>query len=109
MHPQIELNLALILFLPWFAILGVLFWVYPRTPRTGARRLFDLASLLLATGAAVAGMWWGMSNADAQSDPIWRQILASLMVYGLFLLVLGTAFWLRWRLFSGSNRCDRIE
>lgn len=99
MHPQFELNLALILFLPWFVILGVLYWVYPRTPCTSARRLFDLASLVLATGVAVAGMWWGLSNADAQNDPIWRQILASLMVYGLFLLVLATAFGLRWRIF----------
>ena len=29
MNAQIEVNLSLILFFPWFAILGVLFWVYP--------------------------------------------------------------------------------
>ena len=33
MNPFVELNLALILFLPWFAILGVLYWMFPRQPR----------------------------------------------------------------------------
>ena len=33
-------DLALILFLPWFLILGALYWYYPRTlPRTVGRRV----------------------------------------------------------------------
>ena len=48
MNPFIEANLALVLFLPWFVILGVLFWVYPRQPRDGRRRLFDATSLVVA-------------------------------------------------------------
>src|SRR3546814_16089954 len=40
MSPQIELNLGLILFLPWFLILGVLFWLFPRQQRHWRRRLF---------------------------------------------------------------------
>jgi hypothetical protein len=30
-------DLALLLFAPWFLILAVLYWVYPRQPRDGAR------------------------------------------------------------------------
>ena len=37
-------DLALILFAPWFLILSVLYWMYPRQPRNARRRLFDLAS-----------------------------------------------------------------
>ena len=48
MNPFVELNLALILFLPWFAILGVLYWMFPRQPRTASRKLFDGVALLLA-------------------------------------------------------------
>ncbi len=48
MNPLVELNLALILFLPWFAILGALYWCYPRTPRHAARKLFDIAALALS-------------------------------------------------------------
>ncbi len=33
MAPAVELNLALLLFLPWFAILGTLYWWLPRQPR----------------------------------------------------------------------------
>ena len=36
--------LALILFAPWFLILSVLFWAYPRQPRNARRRLFDIAA-----------------------------------------------------------------
>ena len=48
MSPFVQSNLALVLFLPWFAILGVLFWVYPRQPRDARRRAFDMVSLVVA-------------------------------------------------------------
>ena len=42
-------DLALILFLPWIAILGVLYWFYPRSlEKTAARRRFDVTALALA-------------------------------------------------------------
>ncbi len=97
MHPQVELNLALILFLPWFTILAALFWIYPRTPRGLARRLFDGASLALALGAAAAGMYWSMANADRSVGHMWQQVLATSVSYGLFLLVLTVALVVRWR------------
>jgi hypothetical protein len=104
MNAQVELNLALLLFLPWFLILGALFWIYPRAPRTQARWLFDAASLSLATVAAALGMYWGMYNADPTAGPIWKQVLASTVSYGLFLAVMTAAVFLRGRLITGPYR-----
>jgi hypothetical protein len=98
MNAHVELNLALILFLPWFAILAVLYWIYPRTPRTLARRAFDVGSLVVATVAAATGMYWSFYNADPHAGAIWKQVLASSVSYGLFLLVMTVAILLRWRL-----------
>ncbi|WP_064746324.1 hypothetical protein [Lysobacter antibioticus] len=97
MNPQVELNLALILFIPWFSILAWLFWAYPRQPRGGARSAFDAASLILATLAAGWGMHWGFYNADPQAGAIWKQVLATSVAYGLFLAVMTAALILRWR------------
>lgn len=101
MPSQIELNLALILFIPWFSILAVLFWLFPRQPRDWRRTVFDLASLALATAAAVAGTHWGMRHADPQAAAIWKQVLATSVGYGLFLLVLTAAIAARRRLPRG--------
>lgn len=95
MNPQIELNLALILFLPWFVILAVLFWLYPRAPRTRTRWWFDTSSLVLAVVAAALGTYWSYYTADPSWGRMWKQILASTISYGLFLLVMTTAFFLR--------------
>ena len=91
MPPQIELNLALILFIPWFSILAALFWLFPRQPRGWRRRVFDLASLVLAIAAAAAGTHWGMLHADPDATAIWKQVLATSVGYGMFLLVLTVA------------------
>lgn len=88
MSPQVELNLALILFIPWFSILAALFWLFPSQPRDWRRRVFDLASLALATVGAVAGTHWGMGHADPGANAIWKQVLATSVGYGMFLLVL---------------------
>lgn len=97
MNPLVELNLALILFLPWFTILAVLFWKFPRAPRGLARMAFDSASLLLAVAAAAAGMYWSMANADPTFGHMWQQVLATSVSYGLFLLVVAVALVVRWR------------
>jgi len=101
MNPLVELNLALILFLPWFTILAVLFWVYPRRPRGLARALFDSASLVLAVAAAAVGMYWSMANADPTFGHMWQQVLATSVSYGLFLLVVTVALVVRWRWLRG--------
>ena len=104
MNPWLELNLAMILFLPWYAILGALFWIYPRQPRHAARHAFDVASLALATAAAVLGTWWGFRNADATWGAMWKQVLATSLSYGLFLLVLTIAIIVRQRWIARAAR-----
>lgn len=98
MNPLVELNLAVILFLPWYAILAALYWIYPRQPRSAARRGFDALALALALLGAVASTHWSMRHADVSIDAIWPQILATTVSYGVFLLVLCLAAWLRHRL-----------
>lgn len=92
--------LSLLLFLPWFAVLGGLYWLFPRAPRTPARRRFDAIVLLLALVLSVAGMHWGYHEGVAWrgAGPIWRQVLAVLYAYGAFLAVLAVAIVLRMRL-----------
>ncbi|MEL1265408.1 hypothetical protein [Pseudoxanthomonas putridarboris] len=95
MNPTVELNLALILFLPWFSILAVLFWLYPRQPRTPVRRAFDGISLVLATLLSGWGMHWGFLHADPHAGAIWKQVLATSVAYGLFLMAMLAAIALR--------------
>lgn len=97
MNPLVELNLSLILFLPWFAILGALFWWYPRVPRHAARRVFDTGALLLALLAFVGSVHWALSHADPGYGRMWGQILATAIGYGVFLLVMLLAWLLRRR------------
>lgn len=85
--------LALVLFVPWFCLLGALFWFFPRQPRTGLRKTIDLAALALAFALSFGGMQLGyrMGVADAGAGPIWRQVLATLVAYGAFLAVMSLA------------------
>jgi cyanate permease len=95
MNTTIELNLALILFLPWFAILGALFWCYPRQPRGRARQLFDSIALALALAAFVWSIHWSHASADPHHGKMWPQVLATALGYGVFLGVLTLAFFVR--------------
>ena len=97
MNPQVELNLALILFVPWFSILAWLFWAYPRQPRGALRTVYDSASLIVATLVAGWGMHWSMYNADPHAGAIWKQVLATSVAYGLFLGLMTIAVVVRWR------------
>jgi len=94
-------DLAMLLFLPWFLILGAIYWWMPRDlPVTPARRRFDLVALLLAFGLAfVAGRWgYTVAARGVEAGPIWRQVLACLLAYKAFLLVIIAAwFWRRSR------------
>ena len=97
MNPFVEVNLALILFLPWFAILGALYWMFPRQPRTAQRTLFDAVALLLALTAFLLSLYWSHANADPVYGKMWQQILATAVGYGVFLAVLTAAFFVRRR------------
>ena len=55
--------MSLLLFLPWFLLLGSLYWLFPRQPRTRRRRLFDGTTLLLAFALSIASMLWGIASA----------------------------------------------
>ncbi|TZF87054.1 hypothetical protein FW784_11650 [Lysobacter lacus] len=94
--------LALILFLPWFVILSGLFWAYPRQPRTAARRAFDLASIALAVLAFVLVARWahGYAVPTGTAGSIWRQVLATISGYGVFLAAMLVAWLLRRRWFA---------
>jgi hypothetical protein len=109
MDNQVAQNLSLILFAPWFAILAGLYWFYPRKPLHLKRRLFDLSSLTLATVASTLGMHWSFFNADPSAGSIWKQVLATLISYGLFLLVLTVAIAIRHRLFRASKPTSTLE
>lgn len=89
--------LAVILFLPWFALLGSLYWLYPRQPRGLRRQSFDTGVLLVAFILSFGGMQWGfaLGEADAGSGAIWKQVMATLVAYGAFLVVLLLALPLR--------------
>ncbi|ALN79162.1 hypothetical protein [Lysobacter antibioticus] len=93
----VELNLALILFLPWFAILGALFWLYPRQPRNAARRLFDAVSLAASVCAFVLAIRWAHRYAGDAYRAMWPQIFATSLGYGVFLATLSIAGVVRWR------------
>ena len=96
--------LALILFLPWFFLLGSLYWLFPRQPRNARRKAFDLITLGVAFVLSFIGMQWGYSLglADAGTGAIWKQVLATLVAYGAFLFVLTVAIPLRgWWLSRG--------
>ena len=98
-------DLALLLFLPWFAILGALYWFYPRTlERTPARRRFDVTALALAFAASfIAGRWgFAIASTTIEAGPIWRQVLASLLAYKAFLVVIACAW--AWRGFKFGAR-----
>ena len=96
-------DLALLLFAPWFLILSVLFWMYPRQPRNAKRRVFDAASLAIALLAFVATLRWSHGYADRQYGAMWPQILATSAGYGVYLLVLGVAVFLRRAVFRPTR------
>lgn len=96
MNPLVELNLAMILFVPWFTILAALFWMFPRQPRGAGRKAFDIVSLVLATALATFGMQWSVHHAEPGYGHMWQQILATMMAYGGFLMVMTVAVMARW-------------
>jgi len=99
MNPLVEVNLTLILFLPWFLILATLFWIYPRQPRGPVRRLYDVVALLAALAMFVASLYWSHQVADPAHGRMWRQILATALGYGVFLAAMLFAVVLRMLLF----------
>jgi hypothetical protein len=95
-------DLALLLFAPWFVILCVLYWLYPRQPRHARRRWFDASALVIAFAAFIASLHWAHAYADRSYGALWPQILATALGYGVFLGVLTLAFFVRRRWLRGN-------
>jgi hypothetical protein len=95
MNPTVQINLALILFLPWYAILAACYWFYPRRPGGAMRRLFDVAALVVTALLSIWAMRWGFLTADTSVGQLWKQVLATSVSYGAFLGALTAAFFLR--------------
>jgi hypothetical protein len=91
--------LSLILFLPTFFIMGMLFVLFPRETAGGRRRVFDLAALTLSLALSIGAMLWGYRHSMPDAGPIWKQVLAALMAYGAFIFTGTIALPLRARLF----------
>jgi hypothetical protein len=98
MNSLVEVNLAALLFLPWFLILAVLYWLYPRQPRPSWRTWFDLGALAASALLFVASLHWALEWADRGYGRMWQQIVGTSVSYGVFLAALGLAFWVRRRM-----------
>jgi hypothetical protein len=97
-------NLALILFAPWFAILGWAYWQYPQSHlRSAARRRFDLLVLGLALVLSVIAMRWSYFLPFKGVGVMWPQVIATLAAYHSFTLVLIVAWFVRGKLFRAPG------
>jgi hypothetical protein len=95
MPAAVEINLALILLLPWFGVLAWLYWLFPRQPRDTRRKVFDAAAIVVAFGATVVAMQWSFRHADPVHGGMWPHLLATSVAYGVFLLVMLLALLVR--------------
>jgi hypothetical protein len=107
MNPSIELNLGLILFLPWYAILLVVYWASARRASAPWRRPFDVAAVLAAVAATTASLHWSFERAGAGYGGMWRQVLATSVSYGVFLAVMTGAWFVRRHLLSSIPEAPR--
>lgn len=101
--------LAVALLAPWLLVLCFLYWVFPRSlPRTGPRRAFDLACIVLSLLAALGGaLLAGHGQPPAPTDAlghragdIWPEVLAALCAYAAFTVCLLAGLLIRaavWR------------
>lgn len=95
MNSPFETGLAFILFFPVFCIIGVLYCAFPRQPRGGMRLLCDLLVLIVAAVLSIFAMRWGFHAAVGIAGPLWKQIVATLLAYGMFLAVICLALPIR--------------
>lgn len=104
MTPSIQISLALILCLPTFAVLAALFCMYPQSPRSVRRLAIDFAVLASATTLSIIAMRWGFRSASGMGGALWKQVLATLLAYGVFLGVLGVGWLARARAKPPASR-----
>ena len=98
--------LALLLFLPTFAIFVWLYWSYPRNlPTSAARRRFDLVAVVLASVLAVLALGHAFDVEYVGAGPIFKHVAATLAAYHVFPVVLAIAWFVRRARFG----VDRFE
>jgi hypothetical protein len=96
--------LALILFAPWFAILGGVYWTFPRSHVVSpARRRFDVGVLAIALAASAAAMLVAYRLPWEHAGPLWPQVVATLAAYHVFLAVLAAGWFVRGRRFNSKR------
>ena len=109
--------LALLLLAPWLLILCWIYSAYPRRlPRTRARRLFDLMTLLLLAAATTQAAMFGFDRAQMPtpgefgpvSGAIWQQVLPALYGYAAFTVVLVLAMLLRQWIWGRRSQRDHV-
>jgi len=103
MPANIQTDLAFILFLPAFCIVGALYCLYPRTPRGALRWIADLAVLAFAAVVSVGASRWGFQVAAGVGGALWKQVLATLLAFGFFFVTVGVATLVRGRVFASRR------
>jgi hypothetical protein len=104
MNAFFETGLSFLLFLPTFAIVGAIYCAWPRAPRGAARWFADIGAVVLAAAASIVAMHWGFDAGTGSGGHLWRQIVATLLAYGVFLAVLALAWPLRARWLGRRRR-----
>ena len=96
--------LALLLFLPTFAIFVWLYWRFPKSvPVTAARRRFDLVAVLLAAVLSVLALGYAFDQDYRDTGPIFKQVAATLAAYHVFPVLLIVAWFARRRWLTRSR------
>lgn len=95
MNAFFSTGLSFLLFLPTFLIVGALYCAFPRRPRGAARWLADIGVVLVAAALSILAMRWGFHVSAGRGGDLWKQIVATLLAYGVFLGVLAVALPLR--------------
>ena len=104
MPADVQIDLAFILFLPAFCIVGALYCFYPRKPRGALRWIADIAVLALAATASFVAMRWGLRVATGVGGALWKNVLATLLAFGFFFGLVGIAALVRRSLLSRARR-----
>jgi hypothetical protein len=104
MHGNAETGLAFLLFLPTFCIVGTLYCLFPKVPRDMPRILGDLAVLVLATALSIFAMIGAFHSGVGIGGAVWKQVVATLAAYIVFLAVMAIAWPIRAMLFRRLRR-----